>query len=102
MSKSATVILNPDYFSDFVSVSFNYSQGHRKMTANTSNSSLDYCNGLVGNYNDTYHHSVVKKLTDADYSSMLEKFEWDDKNPKFSVNRTSVKSNICFWFCVKC
>ena len=64
--KSAKTILNPDYFSDFVSLSYNYGQGYRKMAADTSNSSLDYCDRLVGNYNDTYHHSVVKSLTDTD------------------------------------
>ena len=75
--------------------------GYRKITADSSNYSLDHCDGLVGNYNDTYHHSVVKKLTDDDYSALLENFESDNKNPKFSVNQTLVKRNICYWFCVK-
>ena len=45
------------------------------MAADARNSSLDYCDGLLGNNNDTDHHSVVKKLTDPDYSAWLEKFE---------------------------
>ena len=31
------------------------------MTVNDSNSYLDYLNKLVDQYNNTYHHSVIKK-----------------------------------------
>ena len=58
------------------------------MTADASNSSLDYCDGLVGNYNDTDYHFAVKKLTDPDYSALLEKFESNDNYPKFSIGYT--------------
>ena len=32
--------------------------GYRKITADSSNSSLDHCDGLVGNYNDTYQQII--------------------------------------------
>ena len=31
------------------------------MTVNDSNSYLDYLNKLIDKYNNTYHHSIIKK-----------------------------------------
>ena len=38
------------------------------MTAKNSKSYLAYLNKLVDQYNNTYHHSINKKLVNADYS----------------------------------
>ena len=38
------------------------------MTANDRKSYLSYLNKLVPQYNNTYHHSIGKKLINADYS----------------------------------
>ena len=38
---------------------------HKKMTANDSKSYLPYLNKLVGQYNNTYHHSINKKPINA-------------------------------------
>ena len=38
------------------------------MTANDTKSFLPYLNKLVDQYNNTYHHSINKTPTDADYS----------------------------------
>ena len=82
------IILNPDYLSDYLSVSYYYDQSYWRMRADASNSSLDYCDGLVVNYNDTYHHSVVTKLTDPGYAALLEKSESNDKYSNFSGGYT--------------
>ena len=39
---------------------------YKKMTANDSKSYLRYLNRLVDQYNKTFHHSVNKKLVNAD------------------------------------
>ena len=39
---------------------------YKKMTANDSKSYLRYLNTLVDQYNKTFHHSVNKKLVNAD------------------------------------
>ena len=49
------------------------------MTANGSKSYLPYLHKLVNEYNNTYHHSINKKLINADYSAFT-------KAPKFKVN----------------
>ena len=59
---------------------------YKKMTANNKNSYLLYLNKLVDQYNDTYHHSINKKPTNADYSAFTEKIETNPKAPKFKVN----------------
>ena len=59
---------------------------YKKMTANNNKSCLLYLNKLVDQYNNTYHHSINKKPTNADYSSFIEKIETNPKAPKFKVN----------------
>ena len=39
---------------------------YKKMTANDSKSYLRYLNTLVDQYSKTFHHSVNKKLVNAD------------------------------------
>ena len=56
------------------------------MTANDSKSYLPYSNKLVNQCNNTYHHSINKKLIDAEYSALTEKIETNHKAPKFKVN----------------
>ena len=56
------------------------------MTANNSKSYLSYLNKLADQYNDTYHHSINKKPSNADYSALTEKIETNLKAPKFKVN----------------
>ena len=43
-------------------------------------------NKLVGKYINAYHHSINKKLINADYSTLTEKTETNHKAPKFRVN----------------
>ena len=43
------------------------------MTANDSKYYLRYLNKLVDQYNNTYHHSINKKLINADCSALTEK-----------------------------
>ena len=56
------------------------------MTANDHKSYLPYLNKLVSQYNNTCHHSINKKLIDADYSALTEKIEINPKAPQFKVN----------------
>ena len=53
---------------------------YKKLTAN-----LGYLNKIIDEYNNTYHHSIVKKLADADYSALTEEIETNPKSPKFRV-----------------
>ena len=46
---------------------------YKKMTANDSKSYLAYLNKLADQYNNTYHHSITKKLDIANYSTLNEK-----------------------------
>ena len=55
------------------------------MTANLNNY-LCYLNKLVDQRNNSYHHSIDKKLINADYSVWTEKIESNLKIPKFKVN----------------
>ena len=57
-----------------------------KMTASDSKSYLSYLNKSVGQYNNTYHHSIGKKPTNANYSALTEKIEMNPKAPKIKVN----------------
>ena len=43
-------------------------------------------NKLVGQCNNTYHHSINKKSFDADYSDLTENIEANPKAAKFKVN----------------
>ena len=56
------------------------------MKANGSKSYLPYLNKLVDQYNITYHHSINKKLVNADYSALTEKTQANPKPPKFKAN----------------
>ena len=51
------------------------------MTVNESKSYLPYLNKLLGQYNNTYHHSIIKKLINADYSALIQKIETKPKAP---------------------
>ena len=42
-------------------------------------------NTLVGEYSNSYHHSIGKKPTDPDHSALTEKIETNPKAPKFKV-----------------
>ena len=53
---------------------------YKKLTAN-----IGYLNKIIDEYNNTYHHSIVKKLSDADYSALTEEIETNPKSPKFRV-----------------
>ena len=55
------------------------------MAANDSKSYLPYLNKLVGEYNNTYHHSINKNPINADYSDFTEKIETNSKALKFKV-----------------
>ena len=52
------------------------------MTANDSKSCLAYLNKLVGEYNDSYHYSIGKKPTHANYSALPEEIERNHKPPE--------------------
>ena len=56
------------------------------MTANDSKSYLSYLNILVNQYNNTYRHSVGKKLVNAKYSVLTEKIETNPKASELKVN----------------
>ena len=55
------------------------------MTFNNRKSYLYYLNKLVDKYNNGYHHSVGKKLINADYSALTEEIETNLKVSKFKV-----------------
>ena len=59
---------------------------YKKMTANDHKSCLSYLNKIADQYNNTYQHSINKKLTNADYSALTEKIETNLKAPRFKVN----------------
>ena len=56
------------------------------MTANDSKSHLPYLNKLVDQYNNTYHHSIDKRIANADYSALTKNIDTNPKAPKFEVN----------------
>ena len=43
------------------------------MTATDSKYYLAYLNKLIDHYNNTYHHSINKKIINVDYSVLTEK-----------------------------
>ena len=55
------------------------------MIANDSKSYLSYLNKLMGEYNNTYHHSINKKTINANYSALTEKIEMNPKAPKLMI-----------------
>ena len=55
------------------------------MTAIDSKSYLGYLNKLVDEYNNSYHCSISKKSTDADYSGLTATIESSHKALKFKV-----------------
>ena len=57
-----------------------------QVTADASNSYLDYLDSLIDEYNNTYHHFVGKKLVDADYSTLPEEIVSHNKIPNVSVD----------------
>ena len=59
---------------------------YKKMTANNSKSYLPYLNKLVDQYDNYYHHSIKKKVINADYSPSTENTESNPKALKFRVN----------------
>ena len=56
------------------------------MANNDSKFYLSYLNKLVGQYNKIYHHSINKKLINADYAVLTEKIETNPKALEFKVN----------------
>ena len=56
------------------------------MTANDSKSHLPYLSKLVDQYNNTYHHSIDKRIANADYSALTKNIDTNPKAPKFEVN----------------
>ena len=70
---------------------------YKKMTANDSKFYLNYLKKLVGQCNNTYHHSIGKKAINTDCHSLSEKIETNPKAPNFKVNNrvgTSEYKNI--------
>ena len=60
---------------------------YKRIAANDSKYYLPYLNKLVGQYNNTYHHSINKKPINADYSDSTENNQFSNpKAPKFKVN----------------
>ena len=59
---------------------------YKKMTANGRKSYLRYLNKLGNQYNNTYHHSINKKVISTDYSALTENIESNLKASKFKVN----------------
>ena len=43
---------------------------YEKLTPNDSKSYLPFLDKLLDHYNNTYHHSIGKKLINADYSAL--------------------------------
>ena len=58
----------------------------KKMTANDNKSYLLYLNKKVGQYINTYRHSINKKPNNADCSAFTEKIETNPEILKFKVN----------------
>ena len=64
---------------------------YKKSTANDRKLYFRYLNKLIDEYNSSYHHSIVKKVIDADYSTLTEEIESNPKAPKFKVgNRVKI------------
>ena len=55
------------------------------MTTNDSKSYLPHSNKLVDQYNNTFHHSINKKLVNANYSPLTEKIKTNPKAPKLKL-----------------
>ena len=71
---------------------------YKKMTANDSKSYFSQLHKLVNQYNNSYHHSINKKLINADYSALTEKIKTNYKAPELTVNdrvKITKYKNIC-------
>ena len=71
---------------------------YKKMTANDSKSYFNQLHKLVNQYNNSYHHSINKKLINADYSALTEKIKTNSKAPELTVNdrvKITKYKNIC-------
>ena len=55
------------------------------MAVPNSSSYLDYLKQLVNKYNNIYHHSFGKKPIHANYSSLSEEIESNQRAPEFKV-----------------
>ena len=55
------------------------------MVARISCSYLDYLDKTVDEYNNTYHCSIGKKSTDANYSALTEEIEMNPQAPKVKL-----------------
>ena len=47
---------------------------------------LTLVNWILDEYNNIYHHSIDKKVINADYSSLTKKIETNHKASKLKVN----------------
>ena len=56
------------------------------MAANDCKSFFSSSNKLVNQYNNTYRHSVGKRVINPDYSTLNENIELNHKAPKFKIN----------------
>ena len=56
------------------------------MTANDNKPCLPNLNKLVNQYKNSYHHSIIRKPINVDYSTFTEKIETNPKALKFKVN----------------
>ena len=55
------------------------------MTANDKNSYFGYFNKLIDEYNSTYHRTIAKKSTTADYFLLTEEIELTHKSLEFKI-----------------
>ena len=67
---------------------------HKIVTANDSKSYLAYLNKLLDQYNNTYHCSIDKKPSNADYSALNEKVETNCKTIKFKVSDLKLEFKV--------
>ena len=56
------------------------------MIADDSKPYLPFLNKLADQYNNTYHHYINRKTSNADCSALTEKTDTKLKAPKFKVN----------------
>ena len=64
---------------------------YKESTANDRKLYFRYFNKLIDEYSSSYHHSIVKKVIDADYSTLTEEIESNPKAPNFKVgNRVKI------------
>ena len=66
---------------------------YKELTANGNKNYLSYLNQLFDELNNNYHHSIGKKLTDADHFAFPKKFELILKVPKYKVSNRAKITN---------